>query len=407
MSTVLPAEPLLSAGDLRHALQSALPELIALRRHLHAHPELSGNEHQTAALVAGELRGLGWRVREGVGRTGVLAELGPERDAAGRPAPLVALRVDMDALPVEERSGLPFASRHQGVMHACGHDIHTTVGLGVARLLAPLADRLSARVRLLFQPAEETAQGAAWMLADGAMDGVEALFGVHVFPSLPVGTIGVRSGSLTAAAGELEVEVLGEGGHGARPHQSTDAIWIAARVVSGLQEAISRRLDALNPVVVSFGRIEGGKAFNVIADHVRLLGTVRCLDLELHAELPGWIEDTVHALCKGHGGAARVRYRCISPPVHNDSALTELVADVATELLGRGQVRWLEQPSLGAEDFAELQRDTPGTMFRLGVAGPQGCPPLHNCGFNPDEGCLAVGVEVLAASLLRWMERRP
>ena len=407
MSTVLPAEPLPSTGALRQALQAALPELIALRRHLHAHPELSGNEHQTAALVAGELRGLGWRVREGVGRTGVLAELGPERDAAGVPAPLVALRVDMDALPVEERSGLPFASRHQGVMHACGHDIHTTVGLGVARLLAPLADRLSARVRLLFQPAEETAQGAAWMLADGAMDGVEALFGVHVFPSLPVGPIGVRSGSLTAAAGELEVEVLGEGGHGARPHQSTDAIWIAARVVSGLQEAISRRLDALNPVVVSFGRIEGGKAFNVIADHVRLLGTVRCLDLELHAELPGWIEDTVHALCKGHGGAARVRYRCISPPVHNDPALTELVADAATELLGRGQVRWLEQPSLGAEDFAELQRDTPGTMFRLGVAGPQGCPPLHNSGFNPDEGCLAVGVEVLAASLLRWMERRP
>ena len=407
MSTVLPAEPLPSTGALRQALQAALPELIALRRHLHAHPELSGNEHQTAALVAGELRGLGWRVREGVGRTGVLAELGPERDAAGVPPPLVALRVDMDALPVEERSGLPFASRHQGVMHACGHDIHTTVGLGVARLLAPLADRLSARVRLLFQPAEETAQGAAWMLADGAMDGVEALFGVHVFPSLPVGTIGVRSGSLTAAAGELEVEVLGEGGHGARPHQSTDAIWLAARVVSGLQEAISRRLDALNPVVVSFGRIEGGKAFNVIADHVRLLGTVRCLDLELHAELPGWIEDTVHALCKGHGGAARVRYRCISPPVHNDPALTELVADAATELLGRGQVRWLEQPSLGAEDFAELQRDTPGTMFRLGVAGPQGCPPLHNSGFNPDEGCLAVGVEVLAASLLRWMERRP
>ena len=407
MSTVLPAEPLPSTGALRQALQVALPELIALRRHLHAHPELSGNEHQTAALVAGELRGLGWRVREGVGRTGVLAELGPERDAAGVPAPLVALRVDMDALPVEERSGLPFASRHQGVMHACGHDIHTTVGLGVARLLAPLADRLSARVRLLFQPAEETAQGAAWMLADGAMDGVDALFGVHVFPSLPVGTIGVRSGSLTAAAGELEVEVLGEGGHGARPHQSTDAIWIAARVVSGLQEAISRRLDALNPVVVSFGRIEGGQAFNVIADHVRLLGTVRCLDLELHAELPGWIEDTVHALCKGHGGAARVRYRCISPPVHNDPALTELVADAATELLGRGQVRWLEQPSLGAEDFAELQRDTPGTMFRLGVAGPQGCPPLHNSGFNPDEGCLAVGVEVLAASLLRWMERRP
>ena len=388
------------------ALEAALPELIALRRHLHAHPELSGNEHQTAALVAGELRGLGWLVQEGVGRTGVLAELGPELDGAGRLAPLVALRVDLDALPVEERTGVAFASRHQGLMHACGHDVHTTVGLGVARLLAPLADQLTARVRLLFQPAEETAQGAAWMLADGAMDGVEALFGVHVFPSLPVGTVGVRSGSLTAAAGELEVEVLGEGGHGARPHQSTDAIWIAARVVSGLQEAISRRLDALHPVVVSFGRIEGGKAFNVIADHVRLLGTVRCLDLEVHAQLPGWIEDTVKALCEGHGGEARVRYRCISPPVHNDPALTALVAEAAVEVLGRSNVRWLEQPSLGAEDFAELQRDTPGTMFRLGVAGPQGCTPLHSNSFEPDEGCLAVGIQVLSLSLLRWMQAR-
>jgi amidohydrolase len=401
-ATPIPAPSAVSLppAELKAQVAADLPELVAIRRHLHAHPELSGNEHQTAALVAGELRGLGWRVQEGVGRTGVLAELGPPQ------GPTVALRVDMDALPVEERTGLAYASRHQGLMHACGHDIHTTVGLGVARILAPLADQLMVRVRLLFQPAEETAQGAAWMLADGAMDGVEALFGVHVFPSLAAGSIGVRSGSLTAAAGELEVEVLGEGGHGARPHQSTDAIWIAARVVSGLQEAISRRLDALHPVVVSFGRIEGGKAFNVIADHVRLLGTVRCLDLELHAKLPAWIEDTVKALCEGHGGQARVRYRCISPPVHNDPVLTQLVAEAATELLGRSQVHWLEQPSLGAEDFAELQRDTPATMFRLGVAGPQGCTPLHSNSFAPDERCLAVGVEVLSASLLRWLDAR-
>ena len=299
---------------LDQTLQEALPELIQLRRHIHRHPELSGHEQQTAALVAGELRRWGWQVREGVGRTGVLAELGP----SGPGVPLVALRVDMDALPVEERSGLDYASVHQGLMHACGHDMHTVVGLGVAQLLGTLwqsdPSEIRARVRLLFQPAEETAEGATWMRADGAMDGVEALFGVHVFPSLAAGTIGVRSGSLTAAAGELEVEVLGEGGHGARPHQSTDAIWIAARVVSGLQEAISRQLDALHPVVVSFGKIEGGKAFNVIADHVRLLGTVRCLDTELHAQLPAWIEDTVQALCKGHGGEARVHYRCISPP---------------------------------------------------------------------------------------------
>ncbi|MDM7959286.1 MAG: amidohydrolase [Synechococcus sp. WH 8007] len=390
---------LLSRDQLKAEVQAAQQELLAIRRHLHAHPELSGNEHQTAALVAGELRKLGWRVKEGVGRTGVVAELG---SGSG---PLVALRVDMDALPVEERTGLPYASLNQGLMHACGHDIHTTVGLGVARILGPLAERLGGSVRLLFQPAEETAQGAAWMVADGAMQGVDALFGVHVFPSLPVGTIGVRSGSLTAAAGELEVEVLGEGGHGARPHQSTDAIWIAARVVSGLQEAISRRLDALHPVVVSFGRIEGGKAFNVIADHVRLLGTVRCLDLDLHAQLPGWIEETVQAICKGYGGEARVRYRCISPPVHNDAELTQLLADEAVALLGRPQVEWLEQPSLGAEDFAELQRDTPSTMFRLGVAGPDGCTPLHSNTFAADEASVAVGVEVLSASLLRWLER--
>ena len=390
---------LLSRDQLKAEVKAAQQELLAIRRHLHAHPELSGNEHQTAALVAGELRKLGWRVQEGVGRTGVLAELGPSG------GPVVALRVDMDALPVEERTGLPYASLNQGLMHACGHDIHTTVGLGVARILAPLADQLGGTVRLLFQPAEETAQGAAWMVADGAMQGVDALFGVHVFPSLSVGTIGVRSGSLTAAAGELEVEILGEGGHGARPHQSTDAIWIAARVVSGLQEAISRRLDALHPVVVSFGRIEGGKAFNVIADHVRLLGTVRCLDLELHSQLPTWIEETVQAICKGYGGEARVRYRCISPPVHNDPELTQLLADEAVELLGRSQVEWLEQPSLGAEDFAELQRDTPSTMFRLGVAGPKGCTPLHSNTFAADEAAVGVGVEVLSASLLTWLER--
>jgi amidohydrolase len=398
----LPAQPAPPADwralGLDERLAEVLPELIQLRRHIHRHPELSGHEQQTAALVAGELRRWGWQVREGVGRTGVVAELGP----AG--APLVAMRADMDALPIEERTGLDYASTRLGLMHACGHDLHTAIGLGVAALLGSIGERLTARVRLLFQPAEETGEGADWMVADGAMEGVRALFGVHTYPNLPAGLIGVRSGSLTAAAGELEVEVIGESGHGARPHQGTDAIWIAAKVVSGLQEAISRRLDPLHPVVVSFGRIEGGKAFNVIADHVRLIGTVRCLDPELHALLPAWIEDTVHALCHGHGGEARVRYRCVSPPVHNDPLLTRLVADAATELLGRDRVEWLELPSLGAEDFAHLLTESRGTMFRLGVAGPEGCTPLHSNTFAPDEAALPVGVKVLSLSLLRWMQ---
>ena len=380
------------------ALTQQLPELVELRRHLHAHPELSGEEHQTAALVAGDLRAHGWRVREGVGRTGVVAELGQ------REGPRIGLRVDMDALPVEERTDLPYASRRLGVMHACGHDLHTCIGLGVARMLAVHQARqaLPCGVRLLFQPAEELAQGARWMRDDGALEGLSALYGVHAFPSIPVGSIGVRSGSLTAAAGELEISVIGEGGHGARPHQSVDAIWIAARVVTGLQEAISRRLDALHPVVLSFGRVEGGKAFNVIADRVRLLGTLRCLDADLHSRLPAWIEETVQAICASFGATARVSYRCIAPPVQNDVHLTELLERCAVEQLGQAQVLRLDQPSLGAEDFAELVQDLPGSMFRLGVAGPEGCAPLHNGRFRPEEGSLEVGIRVLTAALLAW-----
>ena len=376
-----------------------LAALLDLRRHLHAHPELSGAEHHTAALVAGELRRLGWRVQEGVGRTGVLAELGPSSGRA------IGLRVDMDALPIEECTGLAYASTTPGLMHACGHDIHTAVGLGVAMLLAPLAVQLSGTVRLLFQPAEETAEGARWMLAAGAIEGLSALLGLHVFPSIAVGSIGVRHGALTAAAAELELEVLGEAGHGARPHQSVDAIWIAARLVSGLQEAISRRLDALQPVVLSFGRIEGGRAFNVIADRVRLLGTLRCLDCELYEQLPAWVESTAAAICAAYGGQLKMQWRGIAPPVQNDPQLTRLLETIAVEQLGREQVLELAQPSLGAEDFAHYLNHLPGCMFRLGVAGLDGCAPLHHGGFNPDEACMPVAVNLLATALKRWLEQ--
>lgn len=380
-------------------LQGHLPELIALRRHLHAHPELAGEEHFTAALVAGELRGYGWRVREGIGRTGVVAELGPDSGAK------VGLRVDMDALPVEERTGLAYASQREGVMHACGHDLHTCIGLGVARLLAE-EDNLAKGVRLLFQPAEELAQGGRWMREDGAAQNLDALFGLHVYPSLPAGSIGVRSGNLTAAAGELDIEVIGEAGHGARPYQAVDAIWIASRIICGLQEAIARRLDALKPVVVSFGKIEGGRAFNVIADRVRLLGTVRCLDDALHARLGGWIEETVQSICQSCGGQAVVSYRCIAPAVRNDPELTQLLEECAIEQLGADKVVWLDEPSLGAEDFSELLQDVPGTMFRLGVAGPEGCAHLHSSLFAPEESSLGVGVQVLTSTLLRWMQHQ-
>tara|TARA_Y100001968_G_scaffold98340_1_gene88360 strand:- start:323 stop:1504 length:1182 start_codon:yes stop_codon:yes gene_type:complete len=380
-------------------LAKFLPDLIEIRRHLHAHPELSGFENQTAALVAGELRKYGWRVQEGVGKTGVVAELGPST------GPVVGLRVDMDALPVEERTDLQYSSLNQGVMHACGHDLHTCIGLGVARLLGSYATP-DLGIRILFQPAEEIAKGATWMKADGAINGLHALFGVHVFPELPIGQIGVRIGSLTAAAGELEIEIIGDGGHGARPHQTVDTILIASRVVTGLQEAVSRRLDALNPVVISFGKIEGGNAFNVIPDRVKLLGTVRCVDPVLHDRLPTWIEEIASNIASTFGGDVIVNYRCIAPPVYNDSVLTELIEQSGIDLLGRENVLKLQQPSLGAEDFAEFLTDVPGTMFRLGVAGQEGCAPLHNGKFCPDEGSLEIGIEIITATLLKWIKQR-
>ena len=380
-------------------LNEFLPDLIDLRRYIHAHPELSGQENQTAALVAGELRKYGWKVKEGVGRTGIVGELGNPQ------GPFVGLRVDMDALPIEEKTNLQYSSLNQGIMHACGHDLHTCIGLGVARLLA--SNSISKiGIRILFQPAEEIAKGANWMINDGASEGLEALFGVHVFPELNVGKIGIRSGSFTAAAGELEIDVIGNGGHGARPHQTVDSILIASRIVTGIQEAISRRLDVLQPVVISFGKIQGGNAFNVIPDRVSLLGTIRCLDPQLHDQLPKWIEKIAQGIASIFGGEARVKYRCIAPPVFNDSYLTDLIEESSISLLGNDNVVRLENPSLGAEDFAEFLKEVPGTMFRLGVANDDGCAPLHNGKFCPDERSLEIGIQVLTETILLWIQRR-
>ena len=370
-----------------------LPELILLRRHLHAHPELSGQEYQTAAFVAGELRKSGWEVKEAVGKTGVVAEMGNKN------GPVIGLRVDMDALPIEERTGLDYSSSIQGLMHACGHDLHTCIGLGVAKVLAN-SKFTTSRIRIIFQPAEEIAQGANWMRAEKVLEGVQALFGVHVYPDLAVGKIGIRSGTFTAAAAELEIDILGKGGHGARPHEGTDSIWIAAKVISGLQEAISRRLDALKPVVISFGKISGGNAFNVIAERVKILGTVRCLDSQLYEKLPQWIEKIVKNIASNYGAKANINFKSIAPPVYNDPELTNLLSDCAKNFMDKEDIVFLENPSLGAEDFAFFLQDVPGTMFRLGVAGEQGCAPLHSGYFSLDERSLELGIKILSQTIV-------
>ncbi len=385
------------AKKINDSLKDILPALIQLRRHLHAHPELSGQEYQTAALVAGELRKSGWEVKEAVGRTGVVAEMGNKR------GPVVGLRVDMDALPIEERTGLDYASSFQGLMHACGHDLHTCIGLGVAKVLAKNKFTTS-RIRIIFQPAEEIAQGANWMRAEKVLDGVKALFGVHVYPDLSVGKIGIRSGTFTAAAAELEIDIVGDGGHGARPHEGIDSIWIAAKVISGLQEAISRRLDALKPVVISFGKISGGNAFNVIAERVKLLGTVRCLDINLYEKLPKWIEKIVKNIASNYGAQAQIKFKSIAPPVYNDPELTNLLSTCAKNFIDEKNIVYLENPSLGAEDFAFFLQDVPGTMFRLGVAGDKGCAPLHSGNFSLDERSLELGIKILSQTIIMSTE---
>lgn len=281
------------------------PRLIEIRRHLHSHPELSGQEHQTAAYVAGVLSSCGLQVKEGVGKLGVIGELrGEESDARS-----LAIRTDMDALPIHERTGLECASRQMGIMHACGHDVHTTVGLGTAMVLSQLGEILPGNVRFLFQPAEEVAQGANWMIQDGAMKEIAGILSLHVFPSIPAGMVGIRYGALTAAADDLEITILGESGHGARPHEAVDAIWIAAQVITTLQQAISRTQNPLRPVVLTIGQISGGRAPNVIADQVKLLGTVRSLHPETSAALPDWIERIVAAVCQPYGARYEVNYQ--------------------------------------------------------------------------------------------------
>ncbi len=377
------------------------PRLIEIRRHIHAHPELSGQEYQTAAYVSGVVSSCGFHVQEMIGKTGVVAEL-----AGQNPERVLAIRTDMDALPIAERADVPFASKNLGMMHACGHDVHTTVGLGTAMVLAELGLSFPGKTRFLFQPAEETAQGAKWMVEDGVMQNVEAVLGVHVFPTIMAGKIGLRQGALTSAADDLEIKIFGESGHGARPHEATDAIWIASQVITALQQGISRTLNPLHPVVITIGKIAGGRASNVIADHVEMQGTVRSLHPDVHAQLPNWIENIVAGVCKTYGATYEVNYQRRVSSVMNETGLTQLVADCAKAALGESEVEWIDEPSLGAEDFAIYTDKAPGMMFRLGV-GFTDRPnyPLHHPRFDVDETAIKAGVVTMALSACRYWQR--
>lgn len=388
-------------AEIKDLAQKFTPRLIEIRRHLHAHPELSGMEHQTSAYIAGVLSSCGLNVKEAVGKTGVVGEL----VGKGSDRRTLAIRTDMDALPIQEHLELDFVSANPGIMHACGHDVHATLGMGTAMVLSQLSDNLPGNVRFLFQPAEEIALGAKWMVQDGAMKDVDAIYGVHVFPSIPARRVGIRYGALTSAADELEIVILGESGHGARPHQAIDAIWIAAQVITNLQQAISRTQNPLHPIVLSVGQIQGGRAPNIIADRVTMTGTVRSLHPESHANLPQWIENIVQGVCQTYGAKCQVDYRRGVPSVLNDKTLTQIIESATREAWGDESVQILPEPSLGAEDFSVYLDNIPGCMFRLGVGHDNKTNyPLHHPKFEVDEDAILTGVVTMAYAAYKYWQ---
>jgi amidohydrolase len=373
-------------------------ELTEIRRDIHANPELSFQERRTAGLVAERLRRLGYAVRTDVGITGVIGEL---KSGEG---PTVALRADMDALPIQESNEVPYRSRNDGVMHACGHDAHVTCLLGAARLLAEAAragDLPTGRVRLLFQPSEETTDtenvgGARRMIEAGAMEGVDVVVGLHVAAEAPAGLVLFREGPLMAGNDTVRGLVRGANAHAALPHEGKDAIVLAAQVILSAQTIVARSVDPLQPAVLTFGRIEGGTAENILAGEVRLEGTLRYFDDDVRAALHEGLR-RAFAVADAMGGESRIEIREGNPPVTNDARLVGLVREAASQMLEAGSVTTAEQ-IMGAEDFAFLAREAPGCFFWLG-ARIDGDPRSHHSPrFDIDESCLPRGAAVLAAA---------
>ena len=395
MSATSPLAPSTSAL-IDSTVEDVGEELVALRRDLHAHPELSWRELRTTALVAARVAAAGWRVTE-LPRTGLLAEIGSE-------GPTVALRADLDALPVPDLTGDPWASTVEGVTHACGHDVHTTALVGAAVALARVHEQglLQGRVRLLFQPAEEVMPGGALSLIElGALEGVDRLFGLHCDPTLDVGRVGLREGPITGAADHLDVTLTGSGGHTSRPHLTEDLTFALGKVVTELPAILSRRLDPRAGVSVVWGLVRAGSAHNVIPATGRIGGTVRMLDAIAWSEAEKLVPLLVEQIVAPYGVHAQVEYQRGVPPVVNDPASIAVLAGAVEGVLGRdGHVP--TQQSLGGEDFGWYLDRVPGAMGRLGTRTPGGPTyDLHQGNLRVDDRAVGVGARVLANAAVR------
>ena len=372
-------------------------DLVDLRRDLHAHPELSWEERRTTDLVSHHLDEMGWQVMR-TGESGLLADLG-DGDGAR-----VALRADLDALPVNDTSGDPWQSRVSGVAHACGHDVHTTALLGAAMALAETHAEglLPGRVRLLFQPAEEVMPGGANRLMElGALDDVARIFCLHCDPSLDVGTVGLREGAITGAADSLAIRLTGGGGHTSRPHLTEDLTFALGKIVTELPAVLSRRIDPRAGVSVVWGRLEAGRAVNVIPESGTLAGTVRMLDAVSWSDMEEQIRRHVGEIVAPYGVEALVEYHRGVPPVVNDAASVALLGRAVDDVLGTGG-RAPTSQSLGGEDFAWFLEHVPGAMARLGTRTPGGPTyDLHQGDLRIDEGAVPIAAKVLAAAAIQ------
>jgi amidohydrolase len=384
------------------AADALLPWLIEIRRDLHRHPELGLEEHRTSARVRAVLDELGVEHVDGLGGTGVLGIL------RGRPGRVAALRADLDALPLHDAKDVPYRSQVAGKMHACGHDVHTTILLGAARLLAGLGEALPGTVKLLFQPAEETVGGARLLIEAGVLDDppVDAVFGLHVEPDLEVGRFGVRYGQRNASSDTIALTVHGRSCHAAYPAAGVDAVVVAAQVVSALQTIVSRNVDARDAAVLTFGTIRGGSQHNVVAARVELTGTVRSLDPAVRERVLRRLRETAEGVAGALGGRAEVAVEPGYDPLVNHDAMVEVVRRNAAALAGADGVVVIDRANMGVEDFAYYLRRVPGAFFSLGVRNEAMgiVHPIHQELFDVDERCLAYGVAIQALNALAVLE---
>jgi hippurate hydrolase len=385
---------------LRQAAADGFPEWQRIRHYIHSHPELSFEEHGTAAFISEQLAAWGIEHQSGVAGTGIVGVL-EGRSAGNR---CIAVRAELDALPILEANDVDYKSTVPGIMHACGHDVHTTCLLALVRILSQHQDEWEGRIKFIFQPGEEQHPGGgSLMIADGVLQNpqVDSIFGMHVYPTLPAGQVGFRSGQYMASTDEIHITIRGKGGHAALPHQTIDPIVIAAQVITALQQVVSRKANPVSPSVLSFGRIAGGTVNNVIPDTVALSGTLRTMDEAWRNTAQALIRSIVTNICEAYGATADIDIPNGYPSLVNDPELTVRAVARAQQYLGEDQVKTLDL-RMTADDFAFYGHEVPGCFFRIGTNDGQGglTASVHNPHFNIEESAMVTAIGTMAFLVL-------